>query len=1081
MSLSRKGFTLIELLITIAIIAIISAVVFIAVDPITRFQEAQESRRLEDLDAIVQAIRLYQVDHGGHLPSGVDNNWRMLGTDNAGCDIDCAGITPQASCLDLSNTLATYLPRIPKDPKFGSDEQTYYAVSVDDRQIQAISCFTGQVGSLPLYSEYPGSTDFTSVPDLTAVNNMILANAHGSITFPVGYTVDASGEDYDSNVQIGEGLISVNLANLDPSFDHEVSLTLHNVTCPTDIYWSAGNFASSTDVINNGALCNAGTDPSCTNITCNGDTLTFTAEHFSSYAVPMEDEAPEVCQENEIEITESIVLDRDYFFCGDGFRILDDSVGIVFDCDGHMIQGSDTGKGIMFGQWGNLSNITVQNCIIDGFSSAIYASNPSNNDPDHDTFIIKNNTITSNVVNSRGINLARIDNALIEGNTITLDVLDGNAETGIQINGRQTSGQFSENNTIRLNTITTDKSILQFYNGAINNNVYYNNFYQSTNYTIVQGDKDNNIFDDESCAGNYWDRLDLSEDAFPLDNPWPGDLDINDNDVADCSEALEGLVSYWNFDDNLLDQEGNNDATAQGTEFEEGVLNNALHLDNSTDYIDIPLSEDLQIVGDLSISFWTKLDSISSRTFLVYSRIGEDEEDNTLYELQLESNGDVEYKHEYAQGSNVQYIFDANFVADTFYHIALVREAATSEVRLYINGEELDSFVYANAPTGGTLAKLYIGSDYAGTSAAIDGIIDEVYLYNSIRSSEEILQEYNDTKPNLAALGYINIDFWESLSGLSIADLTSNNNYPYNPDSTSILTSLEFSAHGDYYGSRMRGFIFPPETGEYTFYIASDDNSQLYFSNDQFASHKNLIASVPAWTVFRDWDDYAEQSSNPISLQAGEKYYFEVLHKEGDDEDHVSVAWITPSNANIQVIVSDFISPYTQLDEDTDPDWRDPIQVHYWNNIGNVSIATLKARVDYPDAPHSSALITSFEVPQNIGNAYGARVEALLEAPETGEYTFYIASDDYGELWLSSDSNEANKSKIAEVPGWTTYQLWTKYPSQHSIPITLQAGQRYYIEGIFQEGYGGDHMSVAWTRPGEVDIEVISGEYLYPL
>ena len=41
----RRGFTLIELLVVIAIISILAVVVFVALDPVTRFQDARDSRR----------------------------------------------------------------------------------------------------------------------------------------------------------------------------------------------------------------------------------------------------------------------------------------------------------------------------------------------------------------------------------------------------------------------------------------------------------------------------------------------------------------------------------------------------------------------------------------------------------------------------------------------------------------------------------------------------------------------------------------------------------------------------------------------------------------------------------------------------------------------------------------------------------------------------------------------------------------------------------------------------------------------------------------------------------------------------
>ncbi|MCD4680306.1 MAG: type II secretion system GspH family protein [Bacteroidales bacterium] len=88
---NKKGFTLIELLIVIAVIAVISAVVFIALDPLTRFKDARDTQRWSDLVSTIDAIKLYQIDNSGHFPSGIDENWRMLGTDMSGCDVDCGG------------------------------------------------------------------------------------------------------------------------------------------------------------------------------------------------------------------------------------------------------------------------------------------------------------------------------------------------------------------------------------------------------------------------------------------------------------------------------------------------------------------------------------------------------------------------------------------------------------------------------------------------------------------------------------------------------------------------------------------------------------------------------------------------------------------------------------------------------------------------------------------------------------------------------------------------------------------------------------------------------------------------------
>ena len=55
----------------------------------------------------------------------------------------------------------------------------------------------------------------------------------------------------------------------------------------------------------------------------------------------------------------------------------------------------------------------------------------------------------------------------------------------------------------------------------------------------------------------------------------------------------------------------------------------------------------------------------------------------------------------------------------------------------------------------------------------------------------------------------------------------------------------------------------------------------------------------------------------------------------------------------------------------------------------------------------------------------------FTQAPISGEYIFYLASDDESELWLSTDEDKGNARKRAELKemkrtGYTGYQQWNK-------------------------------------------------------
>ena len=154
------------------------------------------------------------------------------------------------------------------------------------------------------------------------------------------------------------------------------------------------------------------------------------------------------------------------------------------------------------------------------------------------------------------------------------------------------------------------------------------------------------------------------------------------------------------------------------------------------------------------------------------------------------------------------------------------------------------------------------------------------------------------------------------------------------------------------------------------------------------------------------------------------------------------------------------------------------VLLEYWTNLNGVTVAAMSANTNYPLNPNGVELWADFEGPTNRGALYGERLRAWVVPPVSGAYTFWIASDDNGELWLSPDDNPAHKQLIADVPYWTGFHEWTKFPQQCSATITLSAGQGYYIEALHYQGQGPANLSVGWQQPGVTNVQVISGTYL---
>ncbi len=249
-----------------------------------------------------------------------------------------------------------------------------------------------------------------------------------------------------------------------------------------------------------------------------------------------------------------------------------------------------------------------------------------------------------------------------------------------------------------------------------------------------------------------------------------------------------------------------------------------------------------------------------------------------------------------------------------------------------------------------------------------------------------------------------------------------------------------------------------------------------------------LSAKAGIATILLDWNDnsesdlagynvyrstvsggpYTKQNTSLIStseyindgVTSGTAYYYVVTavdtsSNESDDSDEISVAPVFAAEGTGAVLCE------------------------WWTGITGTTVSDLTSDANYPDSPSGKELLVSLEGPVNWADNYGTRIRGYLNPVTTGSYMFWIASDDDSELWLSTDDNPANVSRIAYVSGYTPSRYWTKYPEQQSSPISLTAGQKYYIEVLHKEGDGGDNVAVAWEGPA-VTQQVIDGLYLSP-
>jgi uncharacterized protein (DUF1800 family) len=159
----------------------------------------------------------------------------------------------------------------------------------------------------------------------------------------------------------------------------------------------------------------------------------------------------------------------------------------------------------------------------------------------------------------------------------------------------------------------------------------------------------------------------------------------------------------------------------------------------------------------------------------------------------------------------------------------------------------------------------------------------------------------------VAPAGNITRELWTGLPGTNISDIP----FTTAPTSSdSALTTLEdAAAYANNTGERLRGYFTAPTTGNYYFWIAANNAAELWISDSSEVVCKVRRAYVtgPTGTAARTWNTQSTQQSPWLSLTAGQKYYFEVLHNTGSGGagSNLSVGWfLDPTGKKLNALAN---------------------------------------------------------------------------------------------------------------------------------------------------------------------------------
>jgi prepilin-type N-terminal cleavage/methylation domain-containing protein len=137
-----RGFTLIEILVVIGMLAILTTVVLVAVNPSRMFAQARNSQRQANVATILNAVGNRIADTQGNF---VSSDMMTCPPLTAGTEYTITNDENLEDSLDLRSCLVPhYLPEMPVDPELGQNTCTdtdcadglYYAYYTIERDVE---------------------------------------------------------------------------------------------------------------------------------------------------------------------------------------------------------------------------------------------------------------------------------------------------------------------------------------------------------------------------------------------------------------------------------------------------------------------------------------------------------------------------------------------------------------------------------------------------------------------------------------------------------------------------------------------------------------------------------------------------------------------------------------------------------------------------------------------------------------------------------------------------------------------------------------------------------------------------------
>ncbi|MBN2594323.1 MAG: hypothetical protein JXA81_12515 [Sedimentisphaerales bacterium] len=585
-----------------------------------------------------------------------------------------------------------------------------------------------------------------------------------------------------------------------------------------------------------------------------------------------------------------------------------------------------------------------------------------------------------------------------------------------------------------------------------------------------------------------------------------------------CTDAvLAELIGYWPFEEGqgtaTTDVTGNgNDGMFNGSvDWVSGYIGKGVHFDDDGDRIVVGPIDPTAGTEAMTLAAWINWEGLNhsrSQQGIIGKRLGWDPGTNIKWYWQTNPAGDLLFRADAGDGGAGMGWGNTALVpyANEWTHVALTWD--DDDVVQYINGEEVSTGNITFRDTADE-TPVSIGCVSSTNTETFVGSIDEVYIFNNALPQAQIQDLANGIIPVFpkarwpqpeddAALWQTWASFsWEPGDGAASHDVYLGDSFADVNEGTG--ETFRVNQTELFYFAGIFGYPYPDGLVPGTTYYWRIDEVEA----DGVTKHKGDVWSFfisPKKAYNPNPIDGAGLIATDVTLSYAPGFGVKV-HHIFFGENFADVEDGTPDTYKGPVVLTSFVpgeldfnkTYYWRVDEfdgvetrkgdvwsfQTTPLGLGAVVLEIWDNIAGGSLSDLTGDSRYPAQPDSTQSITELAWDPDADN-YGGRIYGWLYPPQTGDYIFWIASDNDSELWLSTNDDPENVELIASISGWTGANEWNKFASQMSEPVSLTTGSKYYVMAIWVEGTGGDHCIVAWQGPGIEKRTIIAGDYLSP-